>query len=96
LKPNNPELRDSSIRAFFAASFTSDYDRSDASKKPLFRRALAKLGPLRADEMYGFEPAIALGGAPVLENIRKVRLGEHLTQLRQLGVPTLPFANLNL
>lgn len=94
LKPKDPERRDSSIRAFFAASFTSDYDRGDVSKKPLFRRALAKLGPLRADEMYGFEPALALGAAPVLENLRKVRLSEHLTRLRRLGAPTLPFADL--
>ncbi|MFG6489780.1 GAD-like domain-containing protein [Roseateles sp. BYS78W] len=95
LKPKDVARRDSSICSFFAASFIADYDRSDLSKKPLFKRACAKLGVLAADEMYGFEPALVLGGKPVLENLRKVKLDQHLTMLRQFGAPKLPFAKLD-
>ncbi|PTT89446.1 GAD-like domain protein [Pelomonas sp. HMWF004] len=94
LRPKDAERRDSSIRSFFAASFTADYDRSDLSKKPLFKHACARLGVLAVDEMYGFEPALVLGGKPVLENLRKVKLDQQLTMLRQLGAPKLPFAKL--
>lgn len=44
--------------------------------------------------MYGFEPALALGGEPTLDNLRKVKLDQHLTMLRQLAVPRLSFAKL--
>lgn len=94
LKPKDAERRDSSIRAFFAASFSADYDRSDISKRPLFKRACAKPGVLAADEMYGFEPALVLGGKPALEHLRKVKIDQHLTMLRQFGAPKLPFATL--
>ena len=46
--------------------------------------------------MYGFEPAIVLGGKMRLENLRKVKLDQHLTILRQLAAPTMPFSNLDI
>lgn len=96
LKAKNEERRDSSIRSFFAASFRADFDRSDLSKKPLFARARSQLGALAVDEIYGFEPALILGGKPVLENLRKVKLDQHLTMLRQFGVPKVPFGSLDI
>jgi hypothetical protein len=96
LKAKNDEQKDSSIRSFFAASFPADFDRADLSKKPLFDRARSKLGVLAVDEMYGFEPALALGGKPVLENLRKVQLDQHLIMLRQFGVPKIPFTNIDI
>ena len=35
--------------------------------------------------MYGFEPALALGGKADLRNLRKVKAVEHLVMLAQLG-----------
>ena len=96
LKAKNEERRDSSIRSFFAASFRGDFDRSDLSKKPLFARAHSGLGTLAVDEIYGFEPALVLGGSPVLENLRRVKLDQHLTMLRQFGVPKVPFGILDI
>ncbi|EGH08166.1 hypothetical protein PSYMP_05689, partial [Pseudomonas amygdali pv. morsprunorum str. M302280] len=44
-----------------------------------------KLGPLKSDEMYGFVPALALGGPMELEKLQKVKTIEHLTFLSQLS-----------
>ncbi|RML74256.1 GAD-like domain protein [Pseudomonas syringae pv. atrofaciens] len=51
----------------------------------LFEPALEKLGELDSDEMYGFEPAIALGGSMELKNLQKVKTLEHLEFLSQLS-----------
>lgn len=56
----------------------------------LFSRARKKLGPLKSDEMYGFVPALMLGGSEALENLEKVNIIEHLTFLSQLS-PLEPF-----
>ncbi|WP_229381237.1 DUF1851 domain-containing protein [Shewanella psychropiezotolerans] len=61
----------------------------DLDENPLFERAMALLGPLEADEMYGFVPALAIGGAPKLENLQKVKVIEHLTFLADLGEKTV-------
>ncbi|MFR0675022.1 GAD-like domain-containing protein [Enterobacterales bacterium AW_CKDN230030176-1A_HGKHYDSX7] len=55
-----------------------------------FSRARKKLGPLKSDEMYGFVPALMLGGSEELENLEKVKIIEHLTFLSQLS-PLEPF-----
>ncbi|RMV74283.1 GAD-like domain protein [Pseudomonas coronafaciens pv. atropurpurea] len=51
----------------------------------LFEPALEKLGELDSDEMYGFVPAIALGGSMELKNLQKVKVFEHLDLLSQLS-----------
>ncbi|MOA21998.1 hypothetical protein D3C78_1425230 [compost metagenome] len=50
-----------------------------------FKPALEKLGQLNSDEMYGFVPALALGGAMDLRNLQKVKTIEHLEFLSQLS-----------
>lgn len=72
------------IDLFFACKSKSMMEE-DTEGKPLFERAMAKLGPLEADEMYAFVPALALGGAPKLENLQKVKVLEHLAFLAELG-----------
>ncbi|NMH64083.1 GAD-like domain-containing protein [Shewanella salipaludis] len=73
------------IDLFFATNTKSMMEEEDIEGKPLFERAMEKLGPLDADEMYAFVPALALGGAPKLENLQKVKALEHLTFLAELG-----------
>jgi hypothetical protein len=87
---------DLSIRSFFAFSKRSRFDMQDENGHLLFERALAKLGPLGPDEIYGFEPALVLGGKAQLENLVKVKMDVHLTILRQLAPPTLPFSNIDI
>lgn len=86
---------DISIRSFFCLSKDS-CDLDDEDGKPLFGRTLKKLGPLASDEMYGFEPAIVLGGKMRLENLHKVKLDQHLSMLRQLAAPVLPLSRIDI
>jgi hypothetical protein len=62
-----------------------DLDETDEDDQPLFERAMKLLGPLHDDEMYGFVPALALGGPCRLDHIQKVKAAEHLTLLAHLG-----------
>jgi hypothetical protein len=95
LKPKNKEDQDWSVRSFIGIS-ANECDLKDESGIPLFERALEKLGPLKPDEVYGFEPAGVLGGKMRLENLTKLKLDVHLTILRQLASPTLPFLNVGI
>ena len=95
LKPKSKEDQDWSVRSFIGLSI-SECDLKDESGRQLFQRALKKLGPLEPDEVYGFEPAIVAGGKMRLESIAKVKLDVHLTILRQLASPTLPFSSVDI
>jgi hypothetical protein len=86
---------DFDARVFFSNKSPEHCDLKDEAGEPLFERALATLGALEQDEVYGFEPAIVLGGEMKLENLAKLKLDVHLTILRQLATPTLPFSNID-
>lgn len=73
------------IDLFFAVMRKEALEEKDLDDKPLFERAVAKLGPLEADEMYAFVPALALGGSNKLENLQKVKIIDHLSFLAELG-----------
>ncbi|USX11288.1 DUF1851 domain-containing protein [Oxalobacteraceae bacterium OTU3CAMAD1] len=81
----DPSKSDTAITSFFLSKEKKNFDFEDHKEKPLFARALKKLGPLKVDEMYGFEPALSIGGVPKLENLVKVKMIEHLVLLSQLG-----------
>ena len=70
---------------FFPNRKPDNLDRKDAQNLPLFKRALKTLGQLSPGEMYGFEPALALGGRADVKNLRRVNAVVHLTLLAQLG-----------
>lgn len=80
-KEDGPDL---SLQVFFSASSRDTYDETDTEDKPLFERALEKLGPLDHDTMYGFVPALALGGEPKLERLQKLNAHVHLNILSQV------------
>lgn len=96
LKPKSKKDLDLSISSFFGASERARFDVDDESGEPLFKRAVEKLGELAPDEMYGFEPAIVLGGSLKLENLVRVKTDVHLTILRQLASPTTPFSTVDI
>lgn len=83
-------------RTFFSNKSPEDCDLDDEFATPLFKRAVAKLGRLAPDEMYGFEPAVVLGGKMQLENLARVNLDVHLTILRQFAAPNIPFSNIDV
>jgi hypothetical protein len=71
---------DDKIALFFASQNRESNDLDD-----LFQLALKKLGSLQPDEMYGFVPALALGGPGDLKHLQKLKTIEHLTFLSQLA-----------
>ena len=72
------------IGAFFSTKKKAAIDYDDFNDEPLFERALNIYGELEHDEMYGFEPALVIGGVPKLENLRKVKILDHLSILAEL------------
>ncbi|QIB07218.1 DUF1851 domain-containing protein [Pseudomonas fluorescens] len=80
--PNkDPDL---AIQTFFAMSDKERYNLEDAQGEFLFERALEKLGALDEREVYGFEPALFVGGTASLGHLVKCDLDVHLTILRQM------------
>ncbi|MFK3799971.1 GAD-like domain-containing protein [Pseudomonas sp. NPDC088444] len=71
---------DGKIRSFFSTMSRESNDFDD-----MFEKALKKLGPLKSDEMYGFVPAMALGGPGKFEHLQKVKIIEHIAFLSQLS-----------
>lgn len=78
---DGPDLR---LELFFASTSTDTYDLTDTNEKPLFEQALAKLGPLDHDTMYGFVPALALGGEPSVDRLQILDAHVHLNILSQV------------
>jgi hypothetical protein len=76
---------DEAMRWFFGGQKRKYFEMEDNNEQPLFSRATKKLGPLKHDEMYGFVPALALGGPATLEHLQKVKAVEHLVLLAQLS-----------
>jgi hypothetical protein len=68
------------IQVFFGAMSrqVNDFDG-------MFNAAFKKLGRLEHDEMYGFVPALALGGSATVDHLQKVKVVEHLVILAQLA-----------
>jgi hypothetical protein len=90
------EERERRLPWFFSGMKLDETDHDDIAGNPLFERALQTLGALAPDEMYGFEPALVTGGKMTLERLRKVKTDQHLTLLRQLAPPTMPFGNIDI
>jgi len=97
LQEKPPYELDFEIRFFFSGMETEYCDDEDTSEKPLFSRALKKLGPLRKNEMYAYDHMLVTGGRPKLDNLIKTDIFEHLLILRDMGgPPNLPFYNFNM
>ena len=53
----------------------------DEKGNQMFPQALKKVGKLAAGEIYGFVPALSMGGDNVVENIQRFPLKEHISFL---------------
>lgn len=78
--PDDDIDRDFEMRLFFGG-----LSRETNDVEGLFAPALQQLGRLGRDDMYGFVPALALGGTLTLANLQKVKAVEHLVILAQLA-----------
>lgn len=70
---------------FAVQMFFGFRDRSVYEFDGRFKAALQRLGRLSHDEMYGFVPALALGGPADVNHLERVNAVEHLVLLAQLG-----------
>ncbi|KPX75713.1 GAD-like domain protein [Pseudomonas savastanoi pv. phaseolicola] len=75
-----PEQMDRKLQDFIVSRKVDSNDVED-----LFSQARRKLGTLRHDEMYGFVPALMLGGSASLDHVEKLKTVEHLILLSQLA-----------
>ncbi|MBI6574483.1 DUF1851 domain-containing protein [Pseudomonas viridiflava] len=75
-----PEQMDRKLQDFIVSR---KVDSNDVEN--LFSQARRKLGTLRHDEMYGFVPALMLGGSASLGHVEKLKAVEHLILLSQLA-----------
>lgn len=79
-----PENFNSEIKCFFAF-----LNKAPRDFDGFFEDALHRLGPLDDTQMYGFFPALALGGQGHVEKLEKVSAVEHMTFLAQLDELTI-------
>ncbi len=96
VKPKSTARLEQLLPRFFSSMIVSDCEITDDQKQPLFNRALQTLGPLAADEMYGFEPALVAGGSKALSHLRKVKILPHLSILRQMAAPIMPYGIMDI
>jgi hypothetical protein len=80
-REDGPDL---SIRLFFSTQSKGAVDLLDDEQQPLFERALHKLGPLTAAEVYGFVPLPALGGACTLAHLHKLEAAVYMEMLAEM------------
>lgn len=67
--------------------FTDDTFFPRKLKAGNFEKAVKKLGMPNYNECFAYVPALALGGSEKIDNIKKVKLREHLEILTQLVGP---------
>ncbi|MGP0089396.1 MAG: T6SS immunity protein Tdi1 domain-containing protein [Xanthobacteraceae bacterium] len=80
---------DETLASALASLGFNTCDRRDTRNHPLFERAVKEFGRLAFGEVYGFFPAIGLGGAPELKNLQRVQASVHFSILAELGPFTL-------
>ncbi len=72
-----------SLEVFVEVALRKKYV-SNAMKGDMVSKATKRLGSISADEMYTFEPALALGGSDELKHTKKVMMLPQLSILAQL------------
>lgn len=67
------EGENASLMGFFGVISPENVDLEDVdTNESIFEQAVAKFGPLEADEMFTFEPALFLGGEQTIKTVNKV------------------------
>jgi len=74
------------MQRFLAIQDPKNSDIKDCNtKKPLFEKAVKKFGALKENEVFGFEPALFLGGEQTLDKLNKLDIQIHLAILADFG-----------
>jgi len=85
----SPEDEQKKMRYFWGFKSLRSVDETDGADKPLFARALKKLGPLKSDEMYGYAQRPSIGGKDSISNIEIAKLYVYHDIAQQMEEPTL-------
>ena len=88
-KSYSTEEENKYMRYFWGNKDPKYVDYNDQNDTPLFDRALKKLGPVKADEMYGLKLARALGGDILLDNLGIMKLAVYHDIARQMKAPEI-------
>ena len=78
------EIIDKDISEMFETSFCHDVYLYYSLKAKDFPEIKNKLGVLKNDECYGYEPALILGGDEIIENLKIVKFDIHLNIITQM------------
>lgn len=89
LYPEKKKNENTPIISGFLGHGVDSLNVYDDDDKPLFSRVRKRLGDLEPGECYGFAPALVMGGAPKLTNLKKMPAFEHFLFLAQLQHFTL-------
>ena len=73
------------VKSFFCGIDKNLLDIEDTEDRPIFDKAVALLGELKPGEIYGFSPALIMGGEPDIEHLERVNAVAHLHILAALG-----------
>ncbi|WP_324024589.1 DUF1851 domain-containing protein [Maribacter sp. BPC-D8] len=69
---------------FFNLKMTDNGFLEKRLKINMFYEAKKKLGELKQNECYGYEPLLTLGGSEKVEFLKKVKIKEHISIIAQL------------
>lgn len=82
--PRKKHNENASIVADLLGHQPDSLDVVDYDGKKMFKPAVSALGPLKTGQAFGFFPALAMGGAPQIANLKTVQAMEHFLFLAQL------------
>jgi hypothetical protein len=69
---------------FFDMDLAEDGFLKSYFKKELFLPAKQRLGDLAFDECFGYVPILGAGGVEKVDNLQKVKIGEHISVIAQI------------
>lgn len=69
---------------FFWEDVITDYFCKEFFELDKYNKAISKLGELEYDECFGYIPLLALGGSEKVENLKKVKIKEHIELITQM------------
>ena len=68
----------------FIQNLGDDYFLEKYFQIPQYIEAVNKLGKLEQDECFGYVPLLGLGGSEKVQNLKKVKIREHIELISQL------------
>ncbi|WP_423731271.1 GAD-like domain-containing protein [Hafnia paralvei] len=80
---------DLNVKSLVTSLSPEDLDIDGEDGEHIFERAVKIHGPLAENEVFGFVPAVILGGAMDVKNIKKMDAHIHLSHLREFCLPDI-------